>query len=114
VIQSPAVSSHAVVLSTVGSESEASRLAHALVERGLAACVNVVPGVRSVYRWEGRIHDEAEWLLVIKTRRERFEELRRAIRELHSYEQPEIVMLEIADGDSGYLRWLDDQTARNA
>ena len=102
------MSEHAVVLSTAGSEEEASRLAHALVERRLAACVNVVPGVRSVYRWSGAIHDASEWLLVIKTRRDRFPAVATALRELHSYELPEIVLLEVGDGDAAYLRWIDD------
>jgi periplasmic divalent cation tolerance protein len=108
------VSGYAVVLCTVGEESEGLRLARALVDRRLAACVNVLPGVRSVYRWKGSIRDDAEWLLIVKTRRELFEQVRAAIREMHSYEQPEIVELDIADGDAGYLRWLDDQTLPSA
>jgi len=102
------MSGHAVVLSTAGSEEEASRLARALVERRVAACVSIVPGVRSIYRWSGAIHDASEWLLVIKTRRDRFPALATALRELHAYEQPEIVLLDIADGDAAYLRWIDD------
>lgn len=109
-IESARVSSFAVVLSTAGSEEEARSLARALVGRHLAACVNVVPGVRSIYRWKGAVHDEPEWILVIKTRSARFEEVRRAIRELHSYEQPEVVRLEIAEGDEAYLRWIEDET----
>jgi periplasmic divalent cation tolerance protein len=101
------MSGHAVILSTAGSEAEASRIARALVERHLAACVNVVAGVASTYRWQGAIHTDAEWLLVIKTREERFQAVRAAIRELHSYETPEIVMLEMAEGDAAYLAWLD-------
>ncbi|HZN55374.1 MAG TPA: divalent-cation tolerance protein CutA [Candidatus Polarisedimenticolaceae bacterium] len=99
--------SHAVVLTTAGSDEEASKIASALVERGLAACVSVVPGVRSTYRWEGRMLTESESLLVIKTRRERFEAVRRAIREMHSYDVPEVILLEIADGDPDYLAWID-------
>jgi periplasmic divalent cation tolerance protein len=98
---------HAVVLSTVGTEAEASRIASALVERRLAACVNVVSGVGSTYRWRGAIQTDREWLLVIKTRRDRFEAVRAAIRELHTYEVPEIVMLDITDGDAAYLGWID-------
>ena len=109
-IESDAVSSFALVLSTAGSEAEALSLARALVDRRLAACVNVVPGVRSIYRWKGAVHDDAEWILVVKTRAERFEEVRRTIRELHSYEQPEVVRLEIAEGDEGYLRWIEQET----
>ena len=76
------------------------------MERRLAACVNVVPGVRSTYRWQGAVQTESEWLLIVKTERDRFEAVREAIRSLHSYDVPEIVMLEIADGDAGYLAWL--------
>jgi periplasmic divalent cation tolerance protein len=101
------MSAHAVVLSTVGTEDEASRMASALVERRLAACVNVVPGVSSTYRWQGAVQTDREWLLVVKTRRDRFEAVRAAIRELHTYEVPEIVMLDIADGDAAYLKWID-------
>ena len=101
------MSGYAVVLSTVGSEVEASLIARALVERRLAACVNVLPGVNSTYRWKGAVRTDAEWLLVVKTRRDRFEEVRVAIRELHSYELPEIVMLDIGDGDGEYLAWID-------
>jgi len=97
----------AIVLSTAGSEGEASRIARTLVERRLAACVSVVPGVSSIYRWQGALRTEAEWLLVVKTRRDRFDQVRAAIRELHSYEVPEIVMLDIADGDAAYLGWID-------
>src|SRR5262245_753713 len=101
------MSGQAVVLSTAGTEAEASRIARALVERRLAACVNVVPGVSSTYRWRGAIQTESEWLLVVKTRKDRFEEVRAAIRELHSYEVPEIVMLDVVAGDAAYLAWLD-------
>ena len=100
-----------VVLSTVGSEAEASKIAGTLVERGLAACVNVVSGVNSTYRWQGKVQTEAEWLLLIKTGRDRFEDVRAAIRELHSYQVPEIVMLEIKEGDASYLAWLDAATS---
>ena len=101
------MSGNAVVLSTAGSEVEASRIARALVERRLAACVNVVPGVASTYRWGGAVRSDSEWLLIVKTRRERFDEVRATIRELHSYALPEAVMLEIADGDPAYLAWID-------
>ena len=94
------------------AEAEASRIAGALVERRLAACVNVIPGISSTYRWEGEVRTDAEWLLIVKTRRDRFEDVRSAIRELHSYELPEIVMLDIADGDPGYLAWIDASVTR--
>ena len=101
------MSGNAVVFCAAGSEGEASRIARALVERRLAPCVSVVPGVNSTYRWQGAVRTDAEWLLVVKTRRDRFEEVRVAIRELHSYELPEIVMLDIGDGDAAYLAWID-------
>lgn len=99
---------HAVVLTTAGSEDEASRIAAELVGRRLAACVSVLPNVRSTFRWEGEVRTDAEWLLVVKTRRDRFEALRAAVLELHSYDQPEVILLEVADGDPGYLRWIDE------
>jgi periplasmic divalent cation tolerance protein len=102
------MSGQAVVLSTAGTEDEASRIARALIERRLAACVNVVPGVRSTYRWQGAVRTDAEWLLIVKTRRDRFDEVRAAIRELHSYELPEVVMLDVAEGDAAYLAWIDE------
>jgi periplasmic divalent cation tolerance protein len=113
VIRSSAMSEHAVVLCSAGSDAEAGRIAQTLVERRLAACVNVVPGVRSTYRWEGAVRTDSEWLLVVKTRRDRFEEVRSAIRELHSYELPEIVMLDLAGGDAAYLAWIDESLGRS-
>lgn len=97
-----------VALSTVGSAEEADRLARALVERRLAACVNVVPGVVSHYRWQGELQRDEERLLVIKTRAERIEALRDALRELHPYELPELVAFEISAGSPEYLKWLDE------
>jgi periplasmic divalent cation tolerance protein len=101
------VSAHAVVLTTAPSEHEASRIAAELVERRLAACVNVVPKILSTYRWEEAVHVDEEWLLLIKTRRERFEEIRAAIVGMHSYQRPEVVMVGIEDGDPAYLAWID-------
>ena len=100
-----------VVLTTAGSDEEASRIAAALVERRLAACVNVVPGVVSHYRWKGEVHRDEERLLLIKTAERLFPEVRRAIRELHSYELPEVVMVRIGGGDEEYLAWLADGLA---
>jgi periplasmic divalent cation tolerance protein len=105
------VSERLVVLSTLGSAEDAERIARELVERGLAACVNVVPSVVSVYRWKGRVERDEEKLLVIKTRRDRFEELREAILRLHPYEVPEIVALPIEAGHAAYLAWLDETVA---
>jgi periplasmic divalent cation tolerance protein len=103
-----------VALSTVASAEDADTLARALVERRLAACVNVVPGVVSHYRWRDALQRDAEHLLVIKTRAERLEALRAAFAELHPYELPELVALTVAGGSDAYLRWLDAETAATA
>jgi len=105
------LSGRVVALSTVGSAEEADRLARALVERRLAACVNVVPGVVSHYRWHGELQRDEERLLVIKTRAERIEALRDALSELHPYELPELVAFEISAGSPEYLKWLDEGVA---
>ncbi len=101
-----------VVLSTCASEEEAGRIARALVEKRLAACVNVLAGVRSVYRWKNAIEDGQEVLLVIKSSRGHFEELRAEIAKLHSYEVPEIVALPIVDGAETYLEWMDKELSQ--
>jgi periplasmic divalent cation tolerance protein len=96
-----------VVLSTCASEEEADRLARMLVERRLAACVNIMPNARSVYRWKGEIESAAECLLLIKSSRARFDELRAALEGAHSYELPEALALPVIDGSPAYLDWLD-------
>ena len=96
-----------VVLSTVGKAEDAERIGRELVERRLAACVNVVPGISSIYRWRGGVESEEERLLVIKTTAERFPALRDALVSLHPYEVPEVVALRIEDGYEPYLDWLD-------
>ena len=101
-----------LALSTVATSEDAERIATALVERGLAACVNVVPGVVSVYRWKGVIHRDEERLLVIKTRGERFEALREALVSLHPYEVPELIAVPVLDGDERYLRWIEESVRR--
>jgi periplasmic divalent cation tolerance protein len=99
-----------VVLVTCGSEEEALEIARSLVEDHLAACVNLVSPVRSIYRWEGKICDEKEWLLVIKTQKRHFEALGKKVRSLHSYSVPEIIALPIIEGASSYLDWLIEMT----
>jgi len=99
-----------VVLVTCGSEEEALKIANALVEEHLAACVNFVAPIRSIYRWEGKIWDEKEWLLVIKTEKQRFEELEKKVKSLHSYSVPEIISLPITEGSSAYLNWIKENT----
>lgn len=102
------MSERLVVLSTVGSADDAERVARGLVERGLAACVNIVPGVVSVYRWKGVVQREAEQLLVIKTRAERLPALKEALLAMHPYDVPEALALPVEDGLAPYLAWLDD------
>jgi periplasmic divalent cation tolerance protein len=95
-----------VVLLTAPNGEEATRLAETLVGAGLAACVQILPPMESVYRWKGKVERQAEILLVAKTTRARFAELEQHVRSLHSYETPEIVALEITDCSSPYLEWL--------
>jgi periplasmic divalent cation tolerance protein len=97
-----------IVLTTVGSENEARKIARHLVERKLAACVNIVPHVESVYRWQDKVESASEWLLMIKTTAEGFASVRDAIRALHAYELPECVAVAIDDGSPEYLEWLAD------
>ena len=101
-----------VVLTTVGLLERAEHLAKALVERRLAACVNIVGPIRSVYRWQGSIENQQEYLLVIKTTGERAADLAAAFAELHPYEVPEHVELPIEGGGAPYLEWLSAQVAR--
>ncbi len=100
-----------VVLSTCSSEEEARMIARSLVEKRLAACVQLAPGLRSVYRWKGEIEEESEILLVIKSRRDLFRRLEAELRKLHTYETPEIVALTVVDGSADYLEWLDRELA---
>jgi periplasmic divalent cation tolerance protein len=101
-----------LVLVTAGSEAEAELIAKALVEEHLAACVNIVSPIRSIYRWEGKIADDREWLLVIKTQTQHFADLEEKIHALHSYQTPEVIALPIVHGADGYLRWLRQETTR--
>jgi periplasmic divalent cation tolerance protein len=100
-----------LVLSTVDSPELAAKIARAVVEAGEAACVNIVPGLRSVYRWQGKICDDEEILLLIKSTAKRFEALRAHIRRLHTYQVPEIIAVPIQAGDPDYLEWLAAQTS---
>ena len=100
-----------LVLSNCGSEEEARRVARALVEARVAACVNIVPGIQSVYHWQGAIQEDSEWMLVIKTSRPCFEPLRSVLEAAHSYELPEVLAIPVIDGSPNYLAWLDGELA---
>jgi periplasmic divalent cation tolerance protein len=100
-----------IVLTSAGSQEQARAIAHALVERHLAACVNIVSPVESVYRWQGKVETAAEWLLLIKTTGEAFAGVRDALRELHSYEVPECILLSIDDGSPDYLTWIAESVS---
>lgn len=99
-----------IVLTTAGSSQEAEKIATTLVERRLAACVNIIPQIQSVYRWHENVERATEWLLIIKSRAAAFESVRDAIREIHSYELPECIMVEIESGSKPYLDWIMDNT----
>jgi periplasmic divalent cation tolerance protein len=99
-----------VVLVTCASEEEATNIAKTLVEERFAACVNIISRIRSIYRWEGKIWDEKEWMLITKTQRKRFEDLEKKVKSLHSYSVPEIIALPIVEGFASYLKWLEENT----
>jgi periplasmic divalent cation tolerance protein len=99
-----------IVLTTAGSQEEARKIANALVERRLAACVNIVPQVESIYRWQGKVETAEESLLLIKTQAELFDRVSNAVKELHSYDLPECLMLEVAAGSQEYLDWIAKNT----
>src|SRR5437870_3678664 len=96
-----------VILSTCDSEEQATRVARHLVEQRLAACVNILGGARSIYRWKDEIEEAAEWVLVIKSRRDLLAAVRAEISKIHSYEVPEVLSLQVVDGSESYLAWLD-------
>jgi periplasmic divalent cation tolerance protein len=102
------MSRNKLVLTTTGSREEAQRIALGLVERRLAACVNIVPGIESIYRWQGKIERADEWLLLIKTTSAAFACVRDAIQELHSYDLPECICVEIEDGSAEYQKWIGE------
>lgn len=99
-----------VVYITAPNEDEAAKIAKTLVEQRLAACVNIVRGIRSIYTWQGKIEDDAEVLMIAKTQRHLFESLKTRVKELHSYTVPEIIALPIIDGSEDYLNWLKEAT----
>ncbi len=101
---------YVVVYVTAPGEEEAERIAKTLVENKLAACVNIVRNVRSIYRWQGKIEDENEALMIVKTRRKHFGRVSETVKQLHSYSVPEIIALPVVEGSGEYLAWLGEET----
>ncbi len=99
-----------VILSTVPDAEKAAEIARALVEEHLVACVNIIPGLRSIYRWEGKLADDAEVLCVIKTARDRFDQVAARIKALHPYSVPEVIALPVVKGFEPYLDWVRKST----
>ncbi len=97
-----------LALTTVPHDCDAPALARALVESGVAACVTMLPGVRSVYTWQGAIHEDAEQQLIIKTTRDRVQDAWAALKARHPYDVPEFVVLNVVDGNPEYLKWVAD------
>ena len=96
-----------IVLSTCGSQDEARRVARSLIDAKLAACVNILPGVQSIYHWQGAVEEEQEWMLVIKSTRPLFDRLCSELRKVHSYQVPEAIASPVVDGHKDYLDWID-------
>ncbi|MFL6417043.1 MAG: divalent-cation tolerance protein CutA [Bryobacteraceae bacterium] len=105
------MSDYVVLFCTCCNETEARQIAEALVESRLAACVNLLRGIQSVYRWEGQVETAHEVLLIVKSRAEHFDALQTRITELHSYTIPEIIALPITAGSEKYLNWIREETA---
>lgn len=101
---------YAQVTTTTESKADAQSLAGAIVESSLAACVQIIGPITSTYRWRGKIETAEEWLCVIKSKGELYEELEGAIRAVHAYQEPEIIATKIVKGSAGYLAWLDENT----
>ncbi len=99
-----------VVLVTTGSKGEATKISRILVEKGLAACVNIIPGIRSIFQWEGNITEEQEFLLLAKTVEHTFDQLALVVKSNHSYRVPEIIALPIQQGSEEYLTWIRSMT----
>jgi periplasmic divalent cation tolerance protein len=99
-----------LVFSTTDSETEAARIGRHVVEKGLAACVGIIPRIRSIYSWEGKIHDEKECLLLMKTSERALDELEKTVKEIHSYDLPEFFALDMDRCEKGYKAWLLDMT----
>lgn len=100
-----------IVLTTAASEEQARSIARALVDRRIAACVNIIPQITSIYRWQGEVEEASEWMLIVKTTAADCDSVRQAIAELHSYDLPECICLAIEDGSPAYLEWIADSVS---
>ena len=98
-----------IVLTTCPDDETATKIAGALVEKDIAACVNIIPGIQSVYHWEGRVEKDAEWLLVIKAPGDRYTAIEKTVVSLHPYELPEVIAVPIGAGLPAYLAWMDER-----
>lgn len=99
-----------IVFITASGEDEAAKIAKSLVEARLAGCVNIIKNIRSVYRWEGKIEDETEVLMIAKTQKKLLDPIIKKVKELHSYSVPEIIAMPVAEGSEDYLKWLQEVT----
>lgn len=104
------MSAHIVVLVTASSAEEGRTIGRALVEERLAACVNIIPSIESLYRWQGHVHHDQEVLLIAKTTTAALEQLGNRVKQLHSYDTPEVIALPIIAGAEDYLLWIDEET----
>ncbi len=104
------MSNHIVIYITAGSVSEAKKIGHTLVEEKLVACSNIISPIRSIYSWQGKICDDKEVLMILKTKKKLFKQIIKRVEELHSYDVPEIIAIPIIDGSSKYLSWLKEET----
>ncbi len=99
-----------VVFITASNEDEAARIAKAVIEAKLAGCVNIIKNIRSIYSWQGKVEDETEVLMIVKTQKSLFDSLMKKVKELHSYTIPEIIAIPIVEGSEDYLKWLREVT----
>jgi len=102
---------YCVILITAGTSENAGRIARTLVEERLAACCNILPGIRSVYRWKNSVEEDEELMLICKSQTALFSQLEHRVRELHTYDVPEVIMLPVTDGSAPYLAWIDESLA---
>ena len=100
-----------IILTTVSSKKEAELIGSKLIDKELAACVNIIPNIKSIYRWEGKINKDSEYLLIIKTVKRAEEDVFENIRKLHSYDTPEMISIPITGGEKNYLNWLSKSVA---